>query len=492
MSKFSLFIVMILVIDLVQAISISEVNYNPQGDDNNKEYIEIYSQEAINLSNYTIEDLSSLDVLTLVKSSNSSYYLVVEENFDHTQIDATIYTVGPTIGNNLNNDNDQITLKDSNGSIIETFTYTSEIGANNNNKSLCKFPESTGNWQECIQTPGLVNQIEIINIENNTQNSTIGNNNTIIENNSGQTNNLNPTIIINEIMPNPIGDDSLLPGGEWIELYNKGQKIDINGLILRDSSGKTIEINKDSTLGSTIINEYLIVYTGSKSSFLNNKDEAIIELLSNEKVIDFISYTNAKEGLSFSRLENSLILTDPTPGEKNNKEFEKNLESSETQNNSSIKIVDSFEEKDLIMVSLEIYKGDTNKEVIEIFASLDEKRIGPISKIKIKEKDTKYTITIPIIINTKSSENIKIIAMGLDTEDNINMQVKELELKSENYDNITKGEKLSLQNSDFPSKEINSQKSLNYESKKLKSKEYAIYLLIVAVFISVILIMRKK
>src|SRR3989338_11471821 len=55
-----------------------------------------------------------------------------------------------------------ITLKDSNGSIIETFTYTSEIGANNNNKSLCKFPESTGNWQECIQTPGLVNQIEII------------------------------------------------------------------------------------------------------------------------------------------------------------------------------------------------------------------------------------------------------------------------------------------------------------------------------------------
>ena len=303
MSKFSLFIVMILVIDLVQAISISEVNYNPQGDDNNKEYIEIYSQEPINLSNYTIEDLSSLDVLTLVKSSNSSYYLVVEENFDHTQIDATIYTVGPTIGNNLNNDNDQITLKDSNGSIIETFTYTSEIGANNNNKSLCKFPESTGNWQECIQTPGLVNQIEIINIENNTQNSTIGNNNTIIENNSGQTNNLNPTIIINEIMPNPIGDDSMLPGGEWIELYNKGPKIDINGLILRDSSGKKIEINKDSTLGSTIINEYLIVYTGSKSGFLNNKDEQIIELLSNEKVIDFIKGKNKELPSEFNSKE---------------------------------------------------------------------------------------------------------------------------------------------------------------------------------------------
>ncbi len=37
--------------------------------------------------------------------------------------------------------------------------------------------------------------------------------------------NVKKLIVINEFLPNPIGkDNDLMPGGEWVELYNKGIK----------------------------------------------------------------------------------------------------------------------------------------------------------------------------------------------------------------------------------------------------------------------------
>ena len=104
MLKASIYLItFVFLINIVNAITFNEVNYNPIGNDNNKEYAELFSQESINLSNYTIEDLSSSDTLTLLKSSNSNYYLIVEEGFDYSLIDANIYSAGPAIGNNLNN-----------------------------------------------------------------------------------------------------------------------------------------------------------------------------------------------------------------------------------------------------------------------------------------------------------------------------------------------------------------------------------------------------
>ena len=97
---------------------INEVMYNPEGSDNNKEFIEIYSDEIYDFSDYIIEDSSSNDILKLVKSSNSSYSLIVEDGFDYSNIDASIYTVGATIGNDLNNDNDIIILRNNESKII--------------------------------------------------------------------------------------------------------------------------------------------------------------------------------------------------------------------------------------------------------------------------------------------------------------------------------------------------------------------------------------
>lgn len=90
----------------VAALQISEIFFDAEGNDNNQEYIEI--------TNYTtvthIADLSSNDTLTLLKETNSSYALIVEEGFNYTLLNCTIYGAGPTIGNNLNNDADTVLI----------------------------------------------------------------------------------------------------------------------------------------------------------------------------------------------------------------------------------------------------------------------------------------------------------------------------------------------------------------------------------------------
>lgn len=95
------------------AVEISEILFDADGNDNNKEFIEIYSNEKINFSNSNISDsdTTSIDHLILLKQTNSSFYLIVEEGFDITNTNCTIYSAGPTIGNNLNNDKDTIIIQ---------------------------------------------------------------------------------------------------------------------------------------------------------------------------------------------------------------------------------------------------------------------------------------------------------------------------------------------------------------------------------------------
>src|SRR3989344_1380752 len=99
-------------------VVINEVMYNPDGDDNNKEYIELFLENIINLDSWIIEDISSSDTLELLQFVNSSYALIVVEGFNYDGINASLYSSGATIGNNLNNDGiENITIMDSEGNV---------------------------------------------------------------------------------------------------------------------------------------------------------------------------------------------------------------------------------------------------------------------------------------------------------------------------------------------------------------------------------------
>ncbi len=138
----------------VSAVQINEIMYNPGGDDNNREFVEIYFDEWTNLTGWIVADSNSNDTLAMLQSFNSSYALVVEDGFNYSGINASVYSAGATIGNNLNNDNDSISLYSSNLSLVDTVSYTSSQGANGDNNSLQLV---NGTWLACASTPGLQN-----------------------------------------------------------------------------------------------------------------------------------------------------------------------------------------------------------------------------------------------------------------------------------------------------------------------------------------------
>lgn len=104
---------------------------------------------------------------------------------------------------------------------------------------------------------------------------------------------LPPAVVLNEIMPNPVGDDSqngLL--GEWVELYNNtNQTIDLNGWYIKDLAGAPIVIGGTSDNlpttenGATTIEAFgwLVVYMNAP--ILNNSGTETVYLYDNNDVL---------------------------------------------------------------------------------------------------------------------------------------------------------------------------------------------------------------
>jgi len=135
-------------------ITINEIMYNPRGS-YTKEYIELFLNPIINLSGYKIRDNIEEDELRLLKFSNSSYVLIIQSGFNYTGINASIYdTTDEDIGRGLNNNGDNITIKNSSGYVFDSFNYSNQLIANGNGMSLCRLNNS---WYECNPTPGAEN-----------------------------------------------------------------------------------------------------------------------------------------------------------------------------------------------------------------------------------------------------------------------------------------------------------------------------------------------
>lgn len=142
-------------------------------------------------------------------------------------------------------------------------------------------------------------------------------------------------LVINEIMSNPIGDDG---GREWIELYNDSANsveassftISIKGgsfiPVTPVSGGLTISPYGYAIIGSTVAATTRFTsdypsYSGPlfKSTMnLVNTGVTSVELKSQGVTIDaLVSYTAAKEGDTYARINGSFLTGIPTPGEEN-------------------------------------------------------------------------------------------------------------------------------------------------------------------------------
>ncbi|MAG47957.1 hypothetical protein CL617_05095 [archaeon] len=152
---------------VVSSLSINEIHYDPEGSDNNKEFVELYYDSWENLTNYIVRDSTSEDVLILAKlNTSSNYALIVEDGFNTLGINVTIYTIGATIGNNLNNGKDIVIIKNSSGTILDQVNYTNfpqvSSGFSLERLTINKNSTDNANFNQSLTqegTPGRINPL---------------------------------------------------------------------------------------------------------------------------------------------------------------------------------------------------------------------------------------------------------------------------------------------------------------------------------------------
>ena len=368
-------------------IIINEIMYNPEGNDNNKEFIEIFFDEAVNLTGYYIEDSKSKDMLESLYYHNGSYALIVEEGFDYNGINASIYSVGATIGDNLNNNGDIIILRDGNENILDIVSYSDSFGADDNNKSLERV-EAKGHSSDPLNW-----------IESNIMGGTPGQ-----ENNNSKNKGCDWTVYT-------ILSDTVFERPEFrIKVMKLDGEVKANMSVdkwIEDSKG-----NIDKTYSTWNIKNTLNYKTSSKYSPSLTKGNAyfIKANITNLSCEDY--------DLSNNFVSEMIFIMD---------------EEENTNPNSSIHITSATENVkfgEIVNVKMNIYRGDTSKYAIYAYIEDDTgKKMSEKDTIHLKNKFTNYTLTIPIQLKpdcegdyTKGKYIIKV--EGLDTNDEKEIQIE--------------------------------------------------------------------
>lgn len=208
--------------------------------------------------------------------------------------------------------------------------------------------------------------------------------------------NYNGKIILNELLPNPEGDDD----SEWIEIKNiSNEAIDLKGFFIQDESLKKYTVAQND-FATTTINAngfFAIDYLVSRIT-LNNSGDKISLFDKNNNKISEILYGASKEGYAFARFADSWDWTN-----KSTKASE-NIEGDAPTNNSVVVINNttnnvSQEDNNIcdqnsvgknIIIS-EIFpnpKGDDNTEFVEIYNPNDFD--VNISNWKLKDKSKTF------------------------------------------------------------------------------------------------------
>jgi hypothetical protein len=119
----------------------------------------------------------------------------------------------------------------------------------------------------------------------------------------------NSPVVLNEILPNPVGDDDQIGiSGEWVELYNKtSNPLDLTGWYIKNSADNKIIIQTTNTLESSMTidaNGWLVLFMND--DILNDTGDAVSLYNSNDILVD--SYTYALPEYNINN----------TPGQTNN------------------------------------------------------------------------------------------------------------------------------------------------------------------------------
>ena len=310
-------------------VVINELIPNPEGLDSQGEWIELK-----NIDTKTI-DLNSWQLADLSKS-----YTLSADDYSSLLLEAGSYLVIPRTLSRLalnNTGREALSLVDSAGRVIDMVVYEGEIPENQSYaRSASGFFWTTTLTQgsdNVITQPIIETVLEVDKTSNQklenieeTENESINSDPQLITDNpEGQADGTGfqpksdpqdySSLIINELIPNPAGDDRQ---GEWIELYNKADlAIDLAGLKVGDSSSKIYEIAS----GSIGAQDYYLIYRQVSGIALNNNGDAVKLWSPDGALIASTRYFGTAvsgEAYAFSRASGLWDWTvTPTPGEAN-------------------------------------------------------------------------------------------------------------------------------------------------------------------------------
>jgi hypothetical protein len=398
-----IFIFLFLSFQFVFALTITEIMYNPEGNDSGREWIEVFnnSSETINIlsgkngwrindgKNHLFEEnltVYSQEVFVIVQDKN--LFLKDYPNFQGKIIQANF---------SLKNESGKIQIFDEQKSLRAEISYQSSCGGDGNGYSIffennvCKENKVKGG------TPGnlLVKDEEEIKESQSKQilviTSTITSTKvapqtssipvstpTTSENTSSitkeTTGTFKPTLIISEFLPNPEGNDQ---DKEFVEIFNYGDEaIDLEGFVLE------IGKKKISLKGRIEPKEYFVIFNKENNFYIRNHGETL-KLYFDKQEIFSVSYQGkAPEGKSFSRKDDGKWeFTEPTPGKENifiNKSADKRGSNADLR-----RFKQEFTEKDI----------DKTKEISEKLA-----QIKTLRPQKIEERTEIFYILIGLII----------------------------------------------------------------------------------------------
>lgn len=288
-------------------ITFNELFQNPIGSDEENEWIELINlgDQEVNLTDWAVED-----------ASGKHYTISQGAVIASTTIAPKGYFLLPRTATGIalnNTGTETLTLLSPSEQTIISVTYT---GPAEEGHSWAR--DQNGNYQwTTTPTPSASNIITAPQIQEITKSRKQ-------ENNASQTGNsqsqqtpivsspplITFTLVINELLPNPQGDDAV---GEWIELKNEGDdEVTLSGLTLSDESGVAYTFTMQS---NPIPPNGFRLLPRSQTNIVLNNDGDTLSLKYQGKAVAIVSYGKSEEGMSFARDEegNFAWTTLPTP-----------------------------------------------------------------------------------------------------------------------------------------------------------------------------------
>lgn len=164
-----------------QAVVLSEIMFNPEGEEGSDEFIELYNESSlpVNLTGWTLSDGEGTDTLTGLEMGLTAgprqYILILDPDYfedESITYDAlipesalVITIIGSTFGSRglSNSSSETVSIMQSNGNVVAMHSYDIETSAGHSTeKYLMNGGDSAENWGQSLSihgTPGARNSI---------------------------------------------------------------------------------------------------------------------------------------------------------------------------------------------------------------------------------------------------------------------------------------------------------------------------------------------